>query len=90
METAIGPIGASTQSGGNYTLATGSLVGFAATDCNADGRVDLLDLAAFETCMNGPAGGVSAGTCACLDASGDGEVDLADFSVIQNEFNGVP
>lgn len=88
MDSTPGP--ASNQSGGAYELSTGPLSAFDPADCNADRRVNLLDAAAFQSCLTGPAGGAPAGLCACFDISADNGVDLDDFAVLQNEYDGTP
>lgn len=86
----IGQPGTTKQTGGAFEMSAGFQVPFAATDCNGDHRVNLLDASAFEVCMTSPAGDPPVGLCICFDVNGSGGVDLADFAELQNEFDGVP
>ena len=49
-------------------------------DFNADGGVDLRDVARLFRCLSGPAGGgPSADGCACVDANLDGTINVLDY-----------
>ncbi|MCK4660959.1 MAG: hypothetical protein KAV82_15670 [Phycisphaerae bacterium] len=54
-------------------------------DLDNDGDVDLTDLLMFESCLSGPAVGLTE-DCLCVDADHDGDVDLADFAAFQAVF----
>ncbi|MCK4660206.1 MAG: hypothetical protein KAV82_11850 [Phycisphaerae bacterium] len=60
-------------------------------DADADGDVDLSDLAAFEDCLGGPNAAVP-GPCGSdvdlMDWNGDGDVDLSDFARFQMSYTG--
>ncbi len=56
-------------------------------DCDSTGGVDLLDHNGFESCLTGPATGVTIG-CECFDMNRSGTVDLADFAISQSTFTG--
>ena len=54
-------------------------------DFDGDGDADEQDFFAFDDCMGGPGGGVSAG-CECVDVNGDDEIDLIDMAAFQIVF----
>lgn len=82
----IGQPDAGTMSGGDFSLSGGFWFPLAPTDCNEDGGVTLLDYDEFESCLDGPDGGVSPG-CECYDVNRSGAVDLADFAQAQQAFS---
>ncbi len=53
-------------------------------DFNGDGRVDLVDHAAFSTCFGADV--AAQPECACADFDLDGDVDLGDFSTLSVNF----
>ncbi|MFH0982047.1 MAG: dockerin type I domain-containing protein [Planctomycetota bacterium] len=55
-------------------------------DMDADGDLDMADVAGFISCLTGPGGGVPPG-CAPGDEEPDADVDLADFALIQTVFS---
>jgi hypothetical protein len=57
-----------------------------AFDVDIDDDVDLIDFAAFASCVNGPAGQYQP-DCDVFDSDADGDVDLLDFSGLQRAFN---
>lgn len=67
------------------TLGTDNITARVTGDCDADGDVDLDDHAAFESCDDGPGGGLGA-DCGCVDLDLDGDVDLRDFASFQIAF----
>jgi len=90
LSSTIGQPGATRHAGGVFAMSSGFQVPFAATDCNGDRRVNLLDYNAVELCLAGPAGETPVGACACFDVNGSGAVDLLDLAELQNEFDGAP
>jgi len=58
-----------------------------AGDLDADGGIDLEDLALLVGCLTGPGGGAG-GWCQVGDADGDSDVDLLDFARFQLAFTG--
>ena len=83
----IGQSDTSVMTGDDFELTGGFWFGLAPTDCNEDGGVNLLDYSAFESCLAGPEGAVTAG-CECFDVNRSGAVDLIDFAVAQTVFTG--
>jgi len=57
-------------------------------DCDADGDVDLADLACLQSCYTGPGGTYTDPDCAPADADGDMDVDLADFLIVGPSMTG--
>lgn len=86
----MGQLGAGKLVGDAFEMSSGFLVPFAATDCNGDLQVNLVDYNDVELCLTGPLGEPPIDFCACFDVNGSGHVDLADFAQLQNEFDGVP
>lgn len=60
----------------------------APADFDGDGDVDGEDLAAFTSCVSGPAVAVADETCAGADLDMDGDVDHADFGLLQRCYRG--
>jgi hypothetical protein len=56
-----------------------------AGDTDADGDIDLFDVAPYFDCVSGP-GGEASEACEVFDFDGDGDIDLADLGVLQREF----
>lgn len=81
----IGQPDAGSMSGGVFELTGGFWFPLTPTDCNEDGAANLIDHAAFGSCMTGPAGDVPAG-CDCFDLDGSGTIDLFDFAAAQASF----
>ncbi len=52
-------------------------------DLNADGRVDLRDVARVQNCFTGVEGGPIGVECACADDDGDGTVDRFDWPAVR-------
>ena len=75
--------------GANFELTSGFWFGIAPADCDENGRVNLLDHSAFESCLSGPAS-TTAGGCECFDVDKSGTVDLHDYSITQGQFTGGP
>jgi hypothetical protein len=59
-----------------------------AGDCDADGDVDLDDLAGFVACGTGPDGDRAEGACGCFDMNGDGFISVLDWGAMQIAFDG--
>ncbi|HEY3242758.1 MAG TPA: hypothetical protein VGM03_05340 [Phycisphaerae bacterium] len=57
-------------------------------DSDADGDIDLRDVAAFANCFTGPAGGVPTSACAANDQDGDADVDLLDYATLPAHLTG--
>ena len=70
--------------GGSLTLDNLMLGAAAATSCDGDADIDLVDFAQFQSCF----GGNGTGDCACADTDGDGDVDLADYAVFAGAMTG--
>jgi hypothetical protein len=84
----IGQPDAGAMTGGNFTLTGGFWFEVIASDCNADGVVNLFDYDTFQTCLTGPGGSLPPAGCNCYDFDGDGVVTLEDFATMQDMFNG--
>jgi len=87
MSGTIGQPDAGTLNGGDFQLSGGFWFELAPTDCNDDGRVDLLDVDSFTRCLTGPVGGVPDG-CGCFDVDRSGGIDLRDFAAAQAAHTG--
>ncbi len=57
-------------------------------DADADGDVDLADLAGFSACFTGEEGGSVGRACAAYDFNGDGRIDLADHGAMTERITG--
>lgn len=57
-------------------------------DLNADGRVNLSDIARVQTCFTGIEGGPIGLECACADDDGNGTVDPQDWSALPAALKG--
>lgn len=53
-------------------------------DFDANGVIDLADVAWFQRCFTGPDGGPVAPACTCGDAANNGDIDLVDFKAFHN------
>jgi hypothetical protein len=82
----IGQPDAGVLTGGNFELTGGFWFELAATDCNDDGAVNLLDHGSFTDCLTGPGSAMLTG-CDCYDVNQDRAVDLHDFAEGQNLFS---
>lgn len=67
----------------NFTIVKGAFTG----DCDADGDVDLSDLAVVVDCHAGPTTVGVSSNCLCADLNQDDAVDLADFAFFQRDFS---
>ena len=56
-------------------------------DYDADGDVDLFDVAEFIGCVTGPGGGLETG-CAIFDMDWDEDIDWNDFGLLQLVYTG--
>ena len=54
-------------------------------DANADGTIDLADMAVMQSCYGGS---VDAGTCAAFDFDGDADIDLNDYASFEANLTG--
>jgi hypothetical protein len=61
--------------------------GYARTDFNTDGHVDLDDFEIFQPCVSGSTVPL-AGSCGIADLDADGDVDADDFGVFQRCYSG--
>jgi hypothetical protein len=57
-------------------------------DVDLDGDVDLVDYAAFDTCLGGPGAAYAAEECCRIDFDDDGDVDLPDFAAFSQRLAG--
>ena len=82
----IGQPDAGRMFGNAYTLTGGFWGETPRGDCNADGLVNLLDLADFVPCLDGPDFTWSDPACRCFDFDADDDVDLRDFAMFSQAF----
>ena len=83
----VGQPDAGVMTGGEFELTGGFWLYTPPGDCNDTGSVNLLDHNGFQSCLTGPAAGVSEG-CGCFDVDRSGTVDLLDFTITQTTFTG--
>lgn len=88
LSATIGQLEAGILSGGTFSVSGGFWFPQMPADCNADGGVNLFDLADFQPCLLGPTGGYLAPPCRCFDLDSDGDVDLVDAGAFQCLFSG--
>jgi len=78
----IGQPDAGTLAGGDFELNGGFWFEVPASDCNADGVLNLFDYGSFIECLSGPDIETPIG-CECQDSNRSGTVDLLDFAALQ-------